>query len=171
MHDYQFSADRIKIICDKEANDLTPWYSDEFMFYHLNRNHFNIKNEVTSLTRTSGSAFLDNLGNLWYETAAKKNFFHMPALNYIKSQAGLEKAYSRKFLRDDTVTGLGGEFEIIIRKDGKRIDALTSDDFQETYNFGRTRDAARHTRLDILPHALNADYVVKRNNGWVKIIE
>lgn len=79
---------------------------------------------------------------------------------------------SRKFLRDDTASGLNGEFEMIIRSsDGKRVDALTHEEYQETYNFGRTRNTTIHKKLDVGTHRKNGKYTFKMDMGKVRIIE
>jgi hypothetical protein len=79
--------------------------------------------------------------------------------------AGVSTPYSRKFLRDDNVSGIGGEFEMIIRHDGKRVDALTQETYQETYNFGRTRNFMAHKTLDVDTHNANARYTFKQDMG------
>lgn len=144
----------------------------EFFYYHLYRNYFNVKNEVTRLEAIKNHAgyFIDNLGKVWHEEGISKNFFHMPKGNWLGSMVGLTKPYSRKFLRDDTGM-IGGEFEMIIRYDGKRIDALTDVTYQETYNFGRTRYTSQHLQLDVLPHKIMSNYTFRQNTGMVTIIE
>ena len=97
-----------------------------FMFYHLNRKVFNVKNEVNSLTSIGESRFRDNFGFVWQELATFKNYFHMPFVNYVGINLGVSKPYRPKFLRDDTDSGLDGEYEMIIRYDGKRVDGITS---------------------------------------------
>ena len=148
-----------------------PVNHQQFLYYHLNRNQFNVGSEVTSLHRISDGIYLDNLGNEWRKESTLKNFFHMPKPNWAGSMLGISTPYSRKFLRDDNVSGLGGEFEMIIRYDGKRIDALTHEGYQETYNFGRTRNSSIHKLLDLDPHLENPNYTYKVNTGWVKIHE
>ena len=150
-----------------------PYNQEQFMYYHLHRNHFNVKGEVTQLTKTAGGNFLDNLGHTWEEVSTLKNYFHMPTANWVASTTtfGLVKPYSRKFLRDDNVTGVMGEFEMIIRHDGKRIDALTHETYQETYNFGRTRNTSQHIDLDVNPHRENPNYEIRINTGRVSISE
>jgi len=143
----------------------------QFLYYHLNRNHFNVGREVTTLRRTGGDRFVDNLGNVWEEQSIVANYFHMPLGNWVGSNLGLTAPHSRKFLRDDTVSGLNGEFEMIIRHDGKRIDALTHEGYQETYNFGRTRNFRDHKTLDVDPHNANGNYAFRMDTGSVTITE
>ncbi|MRI00643.1 hypothetical protein GH721_08910 [Kriegella sp. EG-1] len=79
--------------------------------------------------------------------------------------------YSRKFVCPDYGI-LGGEFEMFIRQDGKRIDAFTNKKWQETYNFGRIlTNVMNHRLLDVKRHEKNANYKVRINAGNVKIIE
>ena len=146
---------------------------EQFMYYHLYRNHFNVKEEVTQLQSIGGGKYRDNFGHIWEEQSTLKNYFHMPTPNWIGSSLtfGLIKPYSRKFLRDDNDTGVGGEYEMIIRHDGKRIDALTHQGWQETYNFGRTRYFGPHKKLDVDPHNENPNYMIRVNTGSVKVVE
>ncbi len=104
-----------------------PFDQKQFEHYHLNRNQFNVKDEVTTLTKLSNGLYRDDFGLVWQEVSSLKNFFHMPKINWATSAIGATTPYSRKFLRDDNNSGLGGEFEMIIRQDGKRIDALVSE--------------------------------------------
>ena len=170
---YSLHPNEVKKTVDKIRNalivkDITD---AQFLYYHLNRNQFNVKTEVKTLTHKSDNKFVDNLGYIWSEVDTMKNLFHMPKINYATTMLNLSKPYSRKFLRDDTLSGINGEFEMIIRHDGKRIDAITNPVFQETYNFGRTRNSWEHTYLDILPHKINPNYGYIKNMGEVKIIE
>lgn len=161
----------VKAVIDAKLKG-DPYNAAQFLYYHLYRNHFNVKNEVNKLTRMSQSKYRDNLGHVWTEVSTFKNFFHMPFTNWVGSQAGVSTAYSRKFLRDDNVSGLGGEFEMIIRtQDGKRVDALTHAKYQETYNFGRTRFGSVHKKLDVDTHNKNGGYTYRRNMGSVTIVE
>jgi len=111
-----------------------PYDKEQFRFYHYYRNHFNVKDEVTTLKKIKGRQYVDNNGNLW------------------------EKQ-------------LGGEHEMVIRYDGKRIDALTCEKYQETYNFGRTRNAFVHKRLDMDPHDKDTVYLVRQDTGHVSFID
>ena len=143
-----------------------------FEYYHLHRNYFNVKNEVTILAEIGNAQFRDNLGFIWTEVSTMKNFFHMPKTNWVGSMIGVSEPYSRKFLRDDTTSGLNGEFEMIIRtSDGKRIDGITHAGYQETYNFGRTRNFTEHKALDVDPHTNNPNYQIKIDNGYIRIIK
>jgi len=143
----------------------------QFMFYHLNRYKFNVGADIYTLTAIGSEKYRDNKGYVWTEVHTVKNYFHMPKGNYVGSLTGISKPYSRKFLRDDTVSGLGGEFEMIIRHDGKRVDSLTHEAFQETYNFGRTRNFKKHKLFDVDPHKENSKYVSGPSTGSVRIIE
>ena len=167
---YNMNPKEVRKVIDKILNG-DEFDKDKLMYYHLNRNEFNVKTEVKKLTHKDGNRFIDNLGHIWEEQGIIKNFFHMPKANYVGSILGLSKPYSRKFLRDDNASGLGGEFEMIIRHDGKRIDAITNPVFQETYNFGRTRNSREHYALDVATHRENANYTYWRDMGEVKIIE
>lgn len=120
----------------------------QFEYYHLNRNHFNVKNGIVSLREIGTNKFIDIKGNIWEEQPAYKNVFHMTPYEMVTS------GKPRKFLRDDPSI-LGGEFEIIIRADGTRITGDVSCRLQETYNFGRTRDTEKHKQLDVTPHLWN----------------
>jgi hypothetical protein len=166
---YSLDPNEVKKLIDlKLANKK---YSEEqFIFYHLNRNYFNVKNEISSLKAIGDGMFLDNQGQKWREESTIKNFFHMPKTDYIKGIVGWGKLYSRKFLRDDNSI-LKGEFEIIIMYNGKRIDADTNKEYQETYNFARTRDFWDHKKLDVEPHEKFKDYTSFGNKGYVKIID
>ncbi len=165
---YSLDPNEVKKVIDKKIKNK-PYNRDQFMYYHLNRNHFNVGNEVTRLTQIADKRYKDNLGFEWLEVSVLKNFFHMPKGNWAGSLLGVAEPYSRKFLRDDNISGLGGEFEMIIRKDGKRIDALTHEGYQETYNFGKTRNASIHKLLDVDPHMENNQYTIKKNTGSVFI--
>ena len=74
---YSLNPIEVKKVIDAVAKGL-PYDYNQFMYYHLNRNHFNVGNEVTSLTEMTGGRFLDNAGNAWTEVSTLKNFFHMP---------------------------------------------------------------------------------------------
>ena len=170
MKTHSLLPNNVKTVIDAKIKGL-PVDEQQFMFYHLNRNKFNVKNEVTSLKSIGGSRFRDNLGFVWEEQSTLKNYFHMPFGNYVGSNLGITKPYSRKFLRDDTVSGLEGEYEMIIRHDGKRVDGITSMEYQETYNFGRTRNFSQHKALDVNPHNENPNYILRQDMGWVNIQE
>jgi hypothetical protein len=169
--DYSLDPVEVKKVIDlklagKEYNE------EQFKFYHLHRNHFNIKNEITSLTAIGSDKFLDNKNNIWREEPTMKNLYHMSTWEWVKGMGGAKK-YSRKFLRDDNSI-IGGEFEIIVRYDSKRIDALTEPQYQETYNFGKTKglfDSTAHVKLDVDPHKNLKNYVSVGNTGFVKIID
>ena len=150
---------------------ITNEYAVEFMYYHRNRNMFNV-GKIESLHHIGSNEFRDNFGNIWNEVNTLKNFFHMSKADYAKSllSFGQIKPYSRKFLRDDNGF-LKGEFEMIIRQDGKRIDAITNSTYQETYNFGRTKNANEHYVLDVKPHRLDSKYEYMRDVSSVKIYE
>ena len=176
----------VKKVIDSIINGM-PYDKEQFLYYHLYRNHFNVKNEVTTLTRKPGfieslfvfKKYIDNKEREWEEMPVIGNKYHMPDSNWKRALIGIDIPYSRKFLLDDRETGIGGEFEMIIRYDGKRMDALLEPEYQETYNFGRSRNflplihdnPARHKKLDIDPHNLNKDYTFKKDMGYVKIIE
>ncbi|MES2592964.1 MAG: hypothetical protein V4608_13865 [Bacteroidota bacterium] len=148
-----------------------PYDKKQFQYYHLNRNYFNSRNEITSLRNVGGEEYLDNLGNKWQEQSTLKNYYHMPIFNWALNITFNQKGYSRKFLRDDNVSSIGGEFEIIVRNDGQRIDSYINESYLETYNYGRTRDTYRHKILDVNPHKENSSYTFKKNMGKVNIIE
>jgi hypothetical protein len=148
-----------------------PYDQQHFLFYHLHRNLLNVKLEVTNLRRISPDSYVDNLGNTWAVQSNLANFFHMPTSNWMGSIVGISTPYSRKFLRDDTVSGLDGEFEMIIRSDGERIDTLTHAGYQGTYNFGSTRDMRAHKTLDVDPHWQHSHYTFRQDMGRVIIIE
>ena len=168
---YSLNVDEVKNVLDAIMNDK-PFDKKAFEHYHLNRNHFNVKNEVNRLEEIGNGKFRDNLGFVWTEVSTLKNFFHMPKMNWMGSVVGISEPYSRKYLRDDNSTGLDGEFEMIIRtSDGKRVDGVTHTEFQETYNFGKTRNTTAHTILDIKPHNANPNYQVKVDTGYVRIIK
>ncbi|GAA3509091.1 hypothetical protein GCM10022393_21570 [Aquimarina addita] len=167
--EYSLDPIEVKNVIDAKINGA-EFDQDQFLFYHLNRNHFNVKQEITTLTHYMGNRFRDNRGYLWEEAARYKNWFHTPKSNYFGSLVGMTP-YSRKFLRADNETGIGGEFEMIIRQDGKRIDALTHEGYQETYNFGRTSDTSLHKLLDVDPHGPNPDYAIRINTGRVVITD
>ena len=95
----------------------------------------------------------------------------MPKGNWVCCNLGICTPYSRKFLLDDEISSIGGEFEMVIRHDGKRIDALTKKEYQETYNFGRTREFSKHKLLDVDPHSNNPNYSFKEDMGNVVITE
>lgn len=167
---YSLNPIEVKKVIDARLKGK-PYDNKQFMYYHLMRNVFNVKNEVNTLRYVRERIYVDNLGHYWEEQSVFKNFFHMPKGNWAGSLIGLSTPYSRKFLRDDNASGLDGEFEMIIRHDGKRIDALTQEDYQETYNFGRTRNASIHKLLDVDTHRENPNYLFKQNTGKVAIVE
>jgi hypothetical protein len=167
---YSLDAKEVKKVIDAKLSGQ-PYDQTQFLFYHLYRNYFNVKDEVKTLKKIGEKSYKDNLGFVWAEVSTLKNYYHMPLSNWIGSMIGASTAYSRKFLRDDNITGIGGEFEMIIRNDGKRIDALTNEEFQETYNFGRTRNFSEHKKLDVDTHSENGKYTFKRDLGKVTIIE
>jgi len=167
--EYSLDPAEVKKIIDAKINEK-EYNEEQFIYYHLNRNLFNVKKEVTTLTHLINNKFRDNKGNIWEEASRFKNWYHTPKSRYFGSIIGMQP-YSRKFLRPDNETGIGGEFEMIIRHDGKRIDALTHEGYQETYNFGRTSNASLHILLDVDPHGPNPDYTVKIDTGKVVIID
>ncbi|AXT51532.1 hypothetical protein D1818_12065 [Aquimarina sp. BL5] len=166
--EYSLAPSEVKKIIDAKVNG-EEYDEEQFIYYHLNRNHFNVKKEVTTLTHLMSNRFRDNRGFIWEEAPRFKNWFHTPKPQYFGSLLGFQP-YSRKFLRPDNETGIGGEFEMIIRHDGKRIDALTHEGYQETYNFGPTSNSSLHILLDVDPHGPNPDYTVKIDAGRVTII-
>jgi hypothetical protein len=165
---YSLDPLEVKKVIDAYLNDK-PHDNDQFWYYHLYRNYFNVKKEITTLTRKDKSSFVDNFGNVWTELSSFLNFYHMNKGNWLGSVIGVSTPESRKFLLDDNITGLNGQFEMIIRKDGKRIDALTHETYQETYNFGRT--SIIHAKLDVKTHEKSGAYTFKQDMGSVKIIE
>jgi hypothetical protein len=167
---YPLNPEEVKKVMDAKLTGR-PYDEQQFLYYHLHRNYFNIKTEVTSLKPIDHKKYQDNLGNIWQEQPVFKTFFHMPKSNWFISLMGLSKPYSRKFIRDDTSTGLGGEFEMVIRSDGKRIDALVHESYQETYNFGRTRNYSAHKILDVDTHRKNTGYTFKMDMGYVTITD
>ena len=169
---YSLEPKEVKKVITAYLNDK-PYDEKQFLFYHLNRNYFNVKGEIKTLKKIVNNKFIDNLQFVWEEQPPLKNFSHMSKFNWAASAFGLAKPETRKFLRDDNVTGVDGEFEIIIRtKDGKRIDALTDESYQETYNYGRTRKTADHKKIDFYTHYLKgSNYSFKMDMGFVKIIE
>ncbi len=163
---YSLEPKEVKKVLDAVLNSK-PYDKSQFMYYHLNRNYFNVKSEVRSLTQQDGKKYIDNFGRTWEVQSNLKNYYHMSSLDWLGGMFG--KPYCRKFLLDDAVTGLHGEFEMIIRNDGKRIDALVSAEYQETYNFGRTRNTSEHIKLDVNPHRENSKYSFKQNMGTVVV--
>jgi len=170
MGQYSFDSKEVKKIIDSYANGNMK-VKDQFMFYHLNRNIFNVKDEITTLKYFALNHFKDNFNRTWLEVPTFMNKYHMPKEDYHLMSVGFKKPYSRKFLLNDNFSGIDGQFEMIIRYDGKRIDALTHEGYQETYNFGRTiRHPFLHNTLDIKPHFENPNYTFKQDMGSVKII-
>ncbi|WP_405208388.1 hypothetical protein [Aquimarina sp. LLG6339-5] len=165
--EYSLDPLEVKKVIDAKVNGQ-EFDENQFIYYHLNRNLFNVKKEVTTLTHYMGNKFRDNKGYIWEEAPRFKNWYHTPKSSYFGSLIGM-KPYSRKFLRPDKETGIGGEFEMIIRHDGKRIDALTHEGYQETYNFGPTNNSKLHILLDVDPHGPHPDYTVKIDTGKVTI--
>lgn len=167
---YSVNPVEVKKVLEARLNDK-PYDKKQFLYYHLNRNYFNTRNEITSLKNIGGGQYLDNLGNIWQEQPAFKNYFHMPLFNWALNITFNSKGYSRKFLRDDNVSGIGGEFEIIVRNDGQRIDPYIHERYLETYNYGRTRDTHKHKILDVNAHRENNSYTFKKSMGKVNIIQ
>jgi len=167
----RYSLDKydVRKVIDAVLNDK-KYDAKQFMYYHLHRNYFNVKNEVKSLTLVKDNVYKDNLGNTWEELGTLKNWFHMPKKNWFRSILFGSTPYSRKFLRPDK-SPLGGEFEMIIRHDGKRIDALAHEVYQETYNFASASQFWNHKKLDVETHSENPHYTFKKDMGRVKIIE
>lgn len=148
-----------------------PYDEDQWIYYHLNRNYFNVGSEIKTLTHVKGDEFKDNFGKIWKEVSSSKNKYHMPPADYARALMG-DAPYSRKFLQDDDSSdGPGGEFEMIIRHDGVRIGANINATYQETYNFGRTRNMRQHYVLDMAPHGVHSNYTYKSDLGSVTIIE
>lgn len=188
MKDPKLSLIEIKKLLDKvfllqDLKKLNPEELEHFNYYHRNRNKFNIKQDVVSLTKNckDGNIFIDIHGNRWKEAFLWQNKFHMPDHRYKKSRSEERFSpffqnpdavrYSRKFLRDDT-GDLEGEFELIIHETGERIDGgnLNRVDYQESYNYGRTRNVLRHLILDVNPHNKNNKYIaLKKDMGSVII--
>lgn len=167
---YSLNPKDVKQVIDAVLKGL-PFDKKQFMYYHLNRNYFNVKNNIKYLTHFRDNTYYDNFGQAWELQSNFKNFFHTPKFDWVGSMLGTNKPYSRKFLLDDTVTGVNGEFEMIIRHDGKRIDALTNETYQETYNFSRTRYASNHKKLDVDPHNENSSYTFRQDMGYVTVNE
>lgn len=156
-------------------NRVKPYKEDQWLYYHLHRNFFNVKSEIKTLKKIGNREYRDNLGRIWTEISTFKNLYHMPLSNYIGSQIPLvgSTPYSRKFLSpDDRSDGAGGEFEMIIRNDGRRITSDVNAEYQETYNYGRTNDGTnRHAILDVYSHQANPNYTYHAKNGSVTISE
>ncbi len=135
----------------------------------MHRNYFNFKYELKTLTKTKGIwKYVDNAGKIWTELPTIGNKFHMPEEEYnFKTISGLKRPWSRKFLRDDNESGIGGEFELIIRHDNV---AITEGKYLATYNFGRTRDIRRHRILDVNPHTDDTFYYYQQPNEKTIII-
>ena len=109
---YPFQPNIVRqIMLDRLAG--RPYDFQQFMYYHLYRNRFNVKGEIHQLRAIGQNRYRDNLGHTWEEQATWKNYFHMPFGNYVGSNLGLTTPYSRKFLRDDNETGVGGELSLI----------------------------------------------------------
>ena len=146
--------------------------TNELMQLHLNRNEYNV-GRIAYLTHQNGDRFVDSAGRMWTELPTYKNWFHMPKTSYFASvlTGGLAKPYSRKFVSPDMSSGLRGEFEMIIRHDGKRIDAITHEGYQETYNFGPTDQFSAHKKLDVDTHNANDHYEFRRDMGSTEIRE
>jgi len=169
----KYTRDEIEIrkVLDNKLNGK-PFNEDQFLDYHLNRNEFNVQNTIITLTKNIfWGYYVDDCGKKWMELPTIMNKYHMPKENWEKSIMYLAKPDSRKFIRNDG-SKIGGQFEIIIQHDGKRIDANTDAKFQETYNFGRTISHPwAHKILDIDPHFKNPNYTFKKDMGSVTIIE
>ena len=150
-----------------------PYDADAWLELHLNRNEYNV-GHVPQLTHSFGRWWTDSAGRTWTEVPVFMNKYHMSDEDFRRAMNPLngEEPYSRKFLARDHETGLEGEFEMIIRSsDRKRIDALTHEIYQETYNFGPTLSSPlRHAKLDIDPHTeLGGDYAVRTDRGYTRI--
>ena len=172
--DYSLNHLEVKRVIDLALNDDKVLNGPQFLYYHLNRNEFNVKDDITKLKGIGYSRYVDNKGRRWRELPTYFNKYHMPKEEYDKTKMPFNTLpkYSRKFVSDDDVSGIGGEFEMIIRTDGKRIDALTNAEYQETYNFARTLfHPINHDTLDVKPHFKNSNYAFKKNMGYVEIIE
>lgn len=74
---YSLNPFDVKKVIDACLNDKN-YDKDQFLFYHLDRNNFNVKNEITTLTKTGNLTFQDNLGHVWEEQSTFKNFFICP---------------------------------------------------------------------------------------------
>ncbi|MEZ0538294.1 type VI secretion system tube protein TssD [Fibrella arboris] len=185
---YSMDPKEVKRVIDAKLKG-EPYNEEQFLYYHLNRNKFNVGNEVTELrkvgeTRVMGyGKFEDNLGRTWIELPKKFNQYHMSKEDFENNE---DPPYSRKFVCDDEVSGVGGEFEMIVRKDNKRIDSETEPNYQETYNFGRTMNfldnaelswsgerkySNKHFKLDVDPHEKNSNYSSNGDTGSIRIIE
>lgn len=147
MEKYTLDPVEVRKIMDLKSSGM-KYNEEQFRYYHLNRNHFNVKNDIGFLRAIGNNKFIDIQKNIWEEQPVEKNLFHMTFKEMLISEK------PRKFLRDDHTT-LGGEFEIVIRKNKIRITGDISCRLQETYNFGRTRDTAKHMALDVWPHVFD----------------
>ena len=160
----------INAVWNDEEFDAAAWAE-----LHLARNEYNVKH-VNRLTHTFGRWFTDERGRRWMEVPVRMNQYHMSPEDFAEATRWInpEPPYSRKFLANDHETGLGGQFEMIIRtEDNKRIDALTHEGFQETYNFGHTISSwRRHLALDVNPHKdIGGNYAVRHDRGYTRIHE
>lgn len=156
-----------KLLDDILAN--RPYDNELFMELHLSRNQYNI-GTVYSLHELANGTFRDNCGRIWTRVSSLKNKFHQPLGTWIGSSLGLATPYSYKFLSPDIESGLGGEYEMIIRvSDNKRLDAVAHMDWQETYNFGPTAQFWNHKKLDVDPHGVNPNYNFLAERGYTSV--
>ena len=99
---YSLDPKDVKKVIDAKLNEK-QYDENQFRYYHLHRNYFNLKNEIKTLKRTGEKKYLDNMGHTWDEQHVIKNFYHMPTSNWVASIFHITTPYSRKFLRDDNI--------------------------------------------------------------------
>jgi len=145
---------KIKLFLDDYMTSAEPNH-EEFQYYHLNRNYFNYYTSLQmTLNQIGHSNQYQSEGHgIWTELAGHLNFFHMPLGHDVLSISGITKPWSRKFVRDDNDTGIGGEYELIVKNKALlNPDSEKYGKYQATYNFGRTANTSRHYKLDVEPH-------------------
>lgn len=164
---------------DSKTEDILK--DEEFLFYHKNRNYFNIlydkdetkKPQLMRLVETKQKKiFKDNLGRIWQELTGGI-IYHRPfktfsdKLDYLSDfRKSRKERFCRKFISVDEYAieagyAEGSEFELIIRY-GKR---LIDGPYMETYNFGRSNLTSTlvglHGKFDVEPHKKTGAYESK----------
>jgi len=137
------ASDKVKLVaCLKRlqrSSVHTVVNDEEFLYYHKNRNGFNVsgvnwlKANLSNLT-SGQHRYTDNHGRVWIEERIGIKY-HVPAENWPSDAfRDVKNRYARKFLLMDNLPGWhGASSEMIIHQSGSRI---VRGPYMETYNYG-----------------------------------
>lgn len=182
----------------KDASDEKVKTDDEFMYYHKNRNFFNIRyhsnehdtNTFKTLEQIDKKTFRDDFDRKWIEETVGI-IYHRPfdtvgeKYNYARDLfRKRSERFCRKFVSVDEHIEKAGydgvcEFELIIHERKRMIGGP----FMETYNFGgsatlgllrsiHSTKLGLHGKYDVEPHFANNQYVTRHyHTHAVQIID